>query len=86
MLAVTRAAAGQQQSFDVLEKTIPELAAAMAAGTVSSQALVRAYLARIDADDHRGPAINAIIAVNPDAPFEQATRHRHPPGLTPRLR
>ena len=53
--------------FDVVEKTIPELAAAMKAGTVTSKALVQAYLARIDAYDHHGPAINAIIMVNPNA-------------------
>ena len=65
-----RASAGQagaRRPFDVLEKTIPELAAAMKAGTVTSKALVQAYLARIDAYDHRGPAINAIIMVNPNA-------------------
>ena len=46
--------------FDVMEKTIPELSAAMAAGTVTSKALVEAYLARIDAYDHSGPALNAF--------------------------
>ena len=53
-----QAPAGQRPSFDVLEQTIPDLAAAMTAGTVTSQALVQAYLARIDAYDHQGPAIN----------------------------
>ncbi len=53
--------------FDVVEKTIPELAAAMRAGAVTSHALVQAYLARVGAFDHQGPSINAIIAVNPNA-------------------
>jgi amidase len=53
--------------FDPYEKTIPELAAAMRDGLVTSHALVEAYLARIDAFDHRGPAINAVIAINPRA-------------------
>ena len=58
--------------FDVFEKSIPELSAAMAAGTVTSQALVEAYLARIEAYDHRGPAINAMITVNAAARAQAA--------------
>jgi Asp-tRNA(Asn)/Glu-tRNA(Gln) amidotransferase A subunit family amidase len=61
------APAGQPLAFDVTEKTIPELAAALRAGTTTSHALVAAYLARIEAYDHRGPAINAIITINPRA-------------------
>ncbi len=41
--------------------------AAMRAGKTTSQALVRAYLARIKAYDKSGPRINAIIELNPDA-------------------
>jgi Asp-tRNA(Asn)/Glu-tRNA(Gln) amidotransferase A subunit family amidase len=58
--------AGQRPVFDVMEKTIPELAAAMTAGAVSSRDLVAAHLARVEAYDHRGP-INAIITINPRA-------------------
>ena len=61
------APAGQRPAFDVTEKTIPELGAAMRAGAITSRALVDAYLARIDAYDQRGPAINAIITLNPNA-------------------
>jgi Asp-tRNA(Asn)/Glu-tRNA(Gln) amidotransferase A subunit family amidase len=39
----------------------------MCAGSLSCRALVEAYLQRIGAFDKRGPAINAIITVNPDA-------------------
>jgi Asp-tRNA(Asn)/Glu-tRNA(Gln) amidotransferase A subunit family amidase len=53
--------------FDVTEKSIAELQAALAAGEVTSRALVEAYLARIEAYDRSGPALNAIIAVNPRA-------------------
>ena len=53
--------------FDVMEKTIPELTAAMADGAVTSRQLVQVYLARIDAYDHRGPSLNAMIALNPRA-------------------
>jgi len=41
--------------------------AAFRARTLTCRALVDAYLKRIDAYDKRGPAINAITVVNPDA-------------------
>src|SRR5262249_4184310 len=54
--------------FDPLGATIPQLQAAFVAGITSSRALVAQYLARIDAYDQRGPALNAICAINPEAP------------------
>jgi amidase len=42
-------------------------AAAMQAGTLTSEALVQAYLARIAAMDTKGPKLNAVIALNPHA-------------------
>ncbi len=59
--------AAQTPTFDVVEKTIAELSAAMTAGAVTSRQLTAAYLARIEAYDQRGPALNAMIAVNPRA-------------------
>ena len=53
--------------FDVLEKSIPELAAALDAGEVTSRGLVASYLARIEAYDQRGPTLNAVIVTNPNA-------------------
>jgi len=41
--------------------------AAMAAGTLTSEALVKDYLARIAALDKAGPRLNSIIALNPHA-------------------
>ncbi len=58
-------------SFDVAEKTILELAAAMEGGEVTSRQLVEQYLARIEAFDHQGPELNAMVARNPKA-VEQA--------------
>ena len=78
------APAGQRPAFDVTEKTIPELAAAMHAGTVTSRALVDAYLARIDAYDQRGPAINAIITLNPQAPGDADALDRERASRGPR--
>ena len=54
-------------SFDVMEKSIEDLQRAMQAGEVTSRQLVEIYLARIDAYDKQGPALNAVAAVNPRA-------------------
>jgi amidase len=52
-------------TFD--ESSIAALEARMASGELTSRALVQAYLDRIAAIDKSGPAINAIIELNPDA-------------------
>lgn len=57
-------AKAQAPLFDLMEKTIPQLQAALSNGTVTSKDLVTAYLARIEAYDQRGPALNAISVVN----------------------
>ncbi len=53
--------------FHVDEATIAGVHAAMKARTLTCHALVAAYLARIDAYDKTGPALNAIVVVNPNA-------------------
>jgi amidase len=50
--------------FELMEATVPQLQAALTAGTITSKDLVTAYLARIDAYDHRGPALTAISVIN----------------------
>jgi len=50
-----------------MEKTIPELQAAMESGTVTARQLVEIYLARIAAYDKRGPGLNAMVALNAQA-------------------
>src|SRR5262245_66636052 len=55
------------QSFDVREATISDIHAAMRAKTLTCRTLVQAYLKRIEAYDKQGPALNAIVVVNPDA-------------------
>ena len=54
-------------SFRVEETTIAQIHAAMKAGRLTCVALVDAYLARIEAYDKKGPALNAITVVNPEA-------------------
>jgi amidase len=58
--------------FDPTEKSITELQDAMTSGRVSSAELTRAYLARIAAYDHDGPAINVMIRLNPRARADAA--------------
>jgi amidase len=53
--------------FDVTEKSITELQAAMAAGRVTSAQLVEMYLGRIAAYDQAGPRLNAVLSINPNA-------------------
>lgn len=51
----------------VLDAGVLEQQALMQAGKLTSHALVAQYLARIAAIDKRGPRLNAIIELNPDA-------------------
>jgi len=53
--------------FQLEEATIAELQAEIAAGRLTSRWLVEMYIQRIDAIDKRGPAINTILEINPDA-------------------
>jgi Asp-tRNA(Asn)/Glu-tRNA(Gln) amidotransferase A subunit family amidase len=56
--------------FRVEETTIAQVHDAMRAGRLTCRALVDAYLKRIDAYDKNGPAVNAIVQLNPDAQKE----------------
>ena len=60
-------------AFGVEEATIAQIHEAMAAGALTARGLVEAYLARIEAYDKQGPALNAIITVNPHALARAAT-------------
>jgi len=58
---------GVAADFDPYETSITEVHEAMAAGDVTARQLVEYYLARIEAYDKQGPAINSIITINPNA-------------------
>jgi Asp-tRNA(Asn)/Glu-tRNA(Gln) amidotransferase A subunit family amidase len=60
----------------VYERSIADLQAAMTSGRATSVQLVDAYLARIRAYDDSGPALNALILVNPSARDEAAALDR----------
>jgi len=63
-----------RQSFELIEATIPQLQWALMAGIVTSHDLVAQYLARIDAYDQHGPALNAISVTNGKAFAEADAR------------
>jgi amidase len=78
LLGASAVSAGRAEmpapSFELLEATIPQLQAALTAGSVSSRDLVSMYLARIDAYDQRGPALNSISVTNGNALAEADAR------------
>ncbi len=60
-------------AFSVLETTIEDIHGAYKSGQLTARQLVQTYLDRIDAYNKLGPAINAIITLNPEA-LEDADR------------
>jgi amidase len=76
------AQASGNDAFDPANATIEQLRRALDAGQVNSERLVRYYLDRIERLDKKGPRINALISLNPNA-LEQARRldaetNKHP--------
>ena len=65
--AAAFSAAAQTKSFELEEVTVDDLQRGMQSGRFTARSLVQQYLARIDAIDKKGPAINSVIEVNPDA-------------------
>src|SRR5215469_14156112 len=49
------------------EATVADLQAQMAAGTLTSVELTNFYITRILVLDQKGPGVNAVIELNPDA-------------------
>ncbi|HEX9444720.1 MAG TPA: amidase family protein [Candidatus Binatia bacterium] len=60
-------------AFNLLETTIADVHAAYQSGRLTARQLVGMYLDRIEAYDKKGPALNAIITVNPKA-LDEADR------------
>jgi amidase len=56
------------EGFELDEATIPDLQAGMKSGKYTARSLVEKYTARIEEVDKQGPAVNAIIEMNPEAP------------------
>jgi amidase len=53
--------------FELDEATIADLQAGIASGKFTSQSLTEKYLLRIEEVDKRGPTLNSVIEVNPEA-------------------
>ena len=67
LLLASPTEAGAFQLFQTEEATIADIQAALKARTLTCRALVQMYLDRIEAFDKKGPALNAIVAINADA-------------------
>ena len=59
--------------FNIMETTVAEVHKAYLSGELTCRELCEAYIGRINAYDHEGPAINSIICVNPKA-LEEADK------------
>ena len=57
----------QQSAFEHEEATIASLQEGMRSGRHTARGIAESYLARMDAIDRSGPAINSVIERNPDA-------------------
>ena len=63
----TTAPGGVPDDLPLEEVTIDQLQEKMSSGALTSKSLTRQYLKRIAAIDKKGPALNAVIEINPDA-------------------
>jgi amidase len=54
-------------TFEIEETTIVQIHRALKSGAITCRGLVERYLKRIEAYDKAGPALNAIVVVNPEA-------------------
>jgi len=66
-LKTTSASNTVTDNFELNEISIDQLQKKMQDGTLSSKAITQLYLNRIDQIDKKGPALHAVIELNPDA-------------------
>jgi amidase len=64
---------GLSQAFSVIEKTADEIQDALTRGLTTSEDVVRDYLQRLTVYDRNGPALRAMLALNPRAIAEART-------------
>ena len=67
LIVLAPACAAAQAPCDVTEATVDGLARAQASGACTARMLTEATLARIAALDRQGPALRAVLELNPDA-------------------
>src|SRR3984893_12507567 len=63
----TTHAAPDVARFELDELTIADFQAGIASGKFTCRSLTQKYMARIEEIDRRGPAVNSVIELNPDA-------------------
>ena len=56
-----------EDNFELNEITISELQDKMASGKYTSEQITKLYLVRIEALDKKGPKLNSVIEINPEA-------------------
>lgn len=66
----------QLAPFTVSEKSVSDLAEAMRKGEVTSEDIVREYLARLSMYDRNGPTFRAMLSLNPRAIAEARAKDR----------
>ena len=59
--------AARPKAFELDEMSISQLQEGMKSGHFTARSLAENYLSRIDEIDKRGPRVNSVIEVNPDA-------------------
>src|ERR1700746_987348 len=70
LAGLTTANQSRGEAFYVMstqEATIADIRAALIKKEVTCRQLVQAYITRIEAYDRKGPALNAIVMINPGA-------------------
>src|SRR5256714_1175773 len=79
-MSMSCAASGHAQArkdkavpFQIMETTIDDIHAAFKSGKLTTRQLVQGYIDRIEAYDKKGPNINSVITVNPNA-LEEADK------------
>ncbi len=60
-------AENRAEQFELDEQTLTDLQQGMQSGKYTARSLAEKYLARIEAIDKKGPAVNSVIEINPDA-------------------
>ena len=63
----TKLLSTEYQSFGITAYTLPELQALLQNGDISAEDVTRAYLERIETIDFKGPKLQSILSINPDA-------------------
>jgi amidase len=66
-ISPAREAKSSATSFELDEMTVTELQDGMSSGRFTAHSITEKYIARIEAIDKHGPAVNSVIELNPDA-------------------